>query len=630
MKLFCTLFSALLFLPFSENLKAQQANPTGISEPDFPKFETVVRSFFQKYQYRHRPFFMLQKRPEGWFVLRTDEQQKPVAELELFWSAEGRNYLPQPQFAKPLPIREEDWDKVEEAFFFDDVEPNLKSYIYKFGKDREAYDQQPFYGYRGWYKDVIKLFENQSEQLSNEQLNSLARAYSKAASGLLADNEGFADLTEQFQLPGGQNALTETQVAAYCQLNQKSVAAFQLLHRRDPDFMTPVGPVWTKYSNEIMDGFLNLLYFQNEKTARAQLKPDLYGAYLLQSARNLLNSCPPDAVLVTYGDTDTYPLLYVQATEVFRTDVLVVNHSLLALPRYYRCLKNGVFNAKPLRSNLPERFLAETIYLKTRLAKIDEQTASVFFQELQTAQKLESNPEYVLESAPAATVALSVPGSKTGNEVQWNPNRKTIGLRELALLDMLHANAWKRPLCFSLTCANSTFDEWQGHLALEGIIYRVFSEKLPKTRWGKMTVKTEQSLDIWQHKLKFDVHETVTSYDLAPFFYIQFQAGKALAVQLLEQSDTLNALEIARLLETNFTDEMTARGNAWMEPAHLFGVCQASETAERIGFQILENYLSARLPDYEMENKDILLIELDGLARIYGLDKLKKRLQSVK
>ena len=55
---------------------------------------------------------------------------------------------------------------------------------------------------------------------------------------------------------------------------------------------------------------------------------------ILDFAYNMLRSAEPGAVVFTNGDNDTYPPLALQAARDLRTDVLVVNLSLLNLPTY--------------------------------------------------------------------------------------------------------------------------------------------------------------------------------------------------------------------------------------------------------------------------------------------------------
>ncbi|HYF33321.1 MAG TPA: hypothetical protein VD993_19485 [Chitinophagaceae bacterium] len=295
-----------------------------------PKLQEIVERFYSNYEI---PFDNYQravfaKKLNKWYVSTANwvDSRLVIDKTYLFYD-EGYRKLPlNPQYGT---------DSVEFSRYFDEW------LVYHYGL-------HPYYGYEGWYKDVINFYRAKNK-LTDDELYSLARAYSGYAISLLVDQQQDAIKAEMYQCHFTTNCLNEEQIRKYRQIEGEAIKAYKLLASRNPKYETRVGSIAVKHANEYMVEFHSLLTFAENHSRTMQLPDNIYPDSLIQKSTEYLNDCPQDAILVTSGDNDFYPLLYLQHKKKLRTDVHVVNYNLLGLDAFVYRATQPQFQAKGIQ-----------------------------------------------------------------------------------------------------------------------------------------------------------------------------------------------------------------------------------------------------------------------------------------
>lgn len=415
-----------------------------------PSAYEVVSRFLRQYNPGNHANLSFAKKPAGWFV-RVLENEDITADgrIEfskeyLFWRRASRAFEPLADFA-PGPA-----DNAQRARIWTEVNGSW------FDLNRDVY-----YGYSGWDADVIKEFSGR-ENLNDTLRESLARAYGNYAQRFLwYQYGGVRDNNDPLQARRAPldsvPAAAADSAAAYI---KRAAGQYRIIAARHPGYSTLVGSAPVKWANEIMYGWNAMMLAGYPDKAGAFLKDVSLDSSQIRIARHLLDACPKNAILFTYGDNDTYWPWYLQESAGYRKDISVINVSLLGIPVYTQSLrKNGTVSfslGKEVWGNPDFAY----VYMRPGSDKFTtpspaiKRTIPQFLNTLHAAPALDGKaPHYVF----ADTLSLSV----NTNASFWKGSpyvltksmyaqvRPYYILTDLMMLDIISANLGKRPIFFT-------------------------------------------------------------------------------------------------------------------------------------------------------------------------------------
>jgi len=221
-------------------------------------------------------------------------------------------------------------------------------------------------------------------------------------------------------------------------------------------------------------------------------------------ATDYLNSCAPNAIIFTNGDNDTFPLWYAQEVEGVRTDVRVVNLSLLNTDWYINQLKRKYYESEPVniswstdkyslgkRDYIPfyDRGLKGPVELKEIVDFMgnDDESARARTQGGETVNYYPTKNFKITVDAEAAIKSGTVAEKdrdKIVKEIEWTIGNGYLMKNDLMVLNIIANNNWKRPVYFATTVGSDNFLNLENYFQLEGLTYRL------------VPIRTEKKSDI--------------------------------------------------------------------------------------------------------------------------------------
>ncbi len=338
-------------------------------------------------------------------------------------------------------------------------------------------------------------------------------------------------------------------------------------------------------------------------------------------AYNMLQSCGPDAVLFTNGDNDTFPLWYLQEVARIRTDVRVVNLSLLQTDWYIKQLRDTEpRGAKKVAISFSDEDVNQLC--RYGLSEWESQTVTLPV----PADRFRGPSAYDDEiSAPPTALSWTLRGRP------FREGQTVLQVNDVLVKDIIEQNRWQRPIYFAITVASDNEIGLDDYLRNEGQVQKLVPVAGPPQLYTSATKLGHNLLEVYQYRnldnpKVFLDENTLRLVQNYRFLFIYLAQGYA---ERGQQDKVISSLD--------FMEKVMPRSNVPLdEPrlAYQFAMLYKDAGAEsqfRTYAQMAEPGLRARLGDprtgiyYTTWLSDLLAAEGKYDEAVRVLSELKSR-----
>jgi MFS family permease len=216
--------------------------------------------------------------------------------------------------------------------------------------------------------------------------------------------------------------------------------------------------------------------------------------FSVDSAKNFLASCAPNAILFTGGDNDTFPLWYVQEVEGFRTDVRVVVLSYFNTDWYIEQMTRSAYESDPFpfsftreqyRQGGPNDVIfydqsagiTGAINLKQYLKLIKENHPRLISETKLGPHHIIPSKQMFLDIDSASVMDKGIIPESMKHmlvpRMQWSMKSSILEKKDIMILDLIASNNWERPIYFNNTSRMGVGLNLNKYLVQEGNAFRL-------------------------------------------------------------------------------------------------------------------------------------------------------------
>lgn len=368
--------------------------------------------------------------------------------------------------------------------------------------------------------------------------------------------------------------------------------------------------------------------------------------FSVDSAKNFLSSCAPNAIIFTGGDNDTFPLWYAQDVEGFRTDMRVLVLSYSNTDWYIEQMLDKHYTSEPIPLSLTMKnyqqggandYLPYYDGLNVKGALDVKQ----FLQLVKNDHKGIRNQSYNV--VPSKVFALNVDkdavlrsgiipkgmDSLVVDQLVFRLKGNGLEKKDLMILDLIVSNNWERPIYFNNTSLSQVNLDLSAHVVQEGNAYRLLPIRNPAPSRGEYLVDTDKMYDNIMNKFQFrelDNPDTYYNEDYRNFVVNHRSTLNTLAKSLLDEGKEDKAKEVLLYSLSSMTNEAIPydyTSNQAM--AMLFQVGEKEKALEIAGIlgkradELLTYYIENDIQlRFELQRNVIILNDLQRTLKRYG------------